>query len=147
MKQSETPNRDVCIPRSLLDQIKHHAEESYPNECNGLIVGNAGTMVVANVCRAANVHEEGTRHRYFIDPRELLRIEKEARAAGLDVIGVYHSHPDNPAVPSQYDRTHAWPSYVYVIVAVLAGKAGDVKAWTLREDGSGFDEVKVGVVR
>jgi len=126
--------------------MKLHAEECYPNECNGLIVGNASTMVVANVCRASNVHEEGTRHRYLIDPREQLRVEKEARADGLDVIGAYHSHPDSPAKPSEYDRAHAWPLYVYVIVSVMHGKAGDVKAWSLHENGSGFDEAGMRVV-
>ena len=136
----------LTIARSLLEEIKRHGIDSYPNECCGLIVGDYGRREVRKLFPLQNTHDESTLHRYRIDPKEHLQAGKQARATGLDVIGVYHSHPDSPGKPSEYDRAHAWPVYVYIIVSVLTGKAEDVKAWTLREDGSGFDETNLRVV-
>ena len=82
-----------------------------------------------------------TRHnRYLIPPEEILQGELEAEERGLDVIGYFHSHPDHPARPSEFDRDHAWPWYSYLIISVIDGKAGDSRAWQLREDRSGFAE-------
>ncbi len=73
-----------------------------------------------------------TKHRrYSINPKDMLRVQKQARSQGLDIIGIYHSHPDHVAVPSECDRSLAWPEYVYTIVSVCNGKAVDVKSWTL----------------
>jgi proteasome lid subunit RPN8/RPN11 len=82
---------------------------------------------------------ESESNRFLIDPLEQLRVEKDARARRLDVVGYYHSHPDHPARPSEYDREHAWPWYSYVIISVEQGKAGDFNAWVLAEDRSRFD--------
>jgi proteasome lid subunit RPN8/RPN11 len=136
----------LTIAASLLERIKVHAAEAYPGECNGLIVGEYHTRVAREVFPARNVHVEGTSHRYQIDPSEHLQIERQARACGWSVIAVYHSHPDNAASPSRYDQDHAWPGYVYVIVSVRNGTADQLQAWTLREDGTGFDETPWTVV-
>ncbi len=136
----------LTISNSLLELIKSHAVSDYPNECSGLIVGNFVDRTAAKLFPAKNVHGETTRTRYRIDPREYLQIEKEARAKGQDVIGIYHSHPDVAAEPSQYDRDHAWPFYTYVIASVLHGRVDHVRAWTLREDRSGFEEEKLQVL-
>lgn len=74
------------------------------------------------------------RRRYWIDPKEMLRVQREARDEGLSIIGVYHSHPDHVAVPSECDRTLAWPDYAYIIVSVCNGKAVDVQNWALDSD-------------
>ena len=82
---------------------------------------------------------ESERNRFLIDPKEQLRVEKDARARGLDVLGYYHSHPDHPARPSSYDRDHAWPWYSYVIISVERGEPKDLNSWVLRDDRSQFD--------
>ena len=86
-----------------------------------------------------NTREDSPRNRYLISSRELLEAEKTARARGLDIVGVYHSHPDHPARPSEFDREHAFPWYSYIIVSVHGGKPVDLASWTLRDDRSAFD--------
>ena len=87
--------------------------------------------------------EEAKRNRFLIHPDELLRGERYARAKKLDVVGFYHSHPDSPAVPSQYDLEHAWPSYSYVIVSTSRDGTGDLRSWEQRTDRSMFDEEEI----
>ncbi len=83
--------------------------------------------------KPAPAHEPAytKRRRYSIDPKDMLRVQKQARSQGLNIIGIYHSHPDHEAVPSECDRLLAWPDYVYTIVSVCNGKAVDIKSWTL----------------
>lgn len=81
---------------------------------------------------------ETEKNRFLIDPLDQLRVEKGARARGLEVLGYYHSHPDHPARPSIYDRDHAWPWYSYVIVAVERGVPKDLTSWVLAPDRSAF---------
>ena len=87
-----------------------------------------------------NVTTEGPRRRFRIDDKDYLTAERQASAAGLALLGFYHSHPDHPAVPSQYDLDHAWPTFVYPIVSVMAGEAVALRAWMLRDDRTAFDE-------
>lgn len=136
----------LTIPQSLLNAIHSHAEQTYPHECSGLMVGDYENRRVKRTVAARNVHTESTRNRYLIDPREYIKVEAEARKERLDVIGVYHSHPDAPAKPSQYDAEHAWPSYTYVIVSVVKGKVDHARAWVLRDDRSGFEEEQLSVI-
>jgi proteasome lid subunit RPN8/RPN11 len=136
----------LTIPSSLLELIKAHAVDAYPNECSGLIVGLYDKQVAKKIYPMKNVHADGTHNRYRIEPKEYLLVEKQARAAGLDVIGIYHSHPDVPAKPSRYDTEHAWPAYAYVIVSVAKSKVDHLLAWRLRDDRSGFDQVELRVV-
>ena len=90
---------------------------------------------------AENEREDENRHnRYLIPPEVILRTEREARADGLDVVGYYHSHPDHPSRPSDFDRDHAWPGYSYLIVSVREGRARDERSWRLSDDRSRFDE-------
>jgi proteasome lid subunit RPN8/RPN11 len=125
-------------------EIVGHAEGEYPHECCGLLLGRieeGGRKVVAEVFAVSNAREEAARHnRSLITPDEYLRGERHARSRRLDVVGNYHSHPDHPAVPSQFDLEHAWPTWSYVIVAVRGGKAGDVRSWELAADRSRFME-------
>ena len=82
---------------------------------------------------------ERRERRYTIDPRDYLRLERLAGETGLAVVGIYHSHPDHPAVPSEFDREHALPYFHYLIVAVEAGRAGDFACWVLTEDRGSFE--------
>lgn len=124
--------------------IAAHAIEAHPEECCGLMLGRYdedGRKIVQELLPIANAREDEARHnRFLIGPMEMLKGEREARARGLDIVGIYHSHPDCPAVPSQFDLDHAWPVYSYVIVTSHAATTGDLRSWQLREDRSGFDE-------
>jgi proteasome lid subunit RPN8/RPN11 len=133
--------------------IRVHGERDYPHECCGFLIGtpamsDAGTgeTTVARTRHAANTRTDSAHNRFEIDPGELMRVDREARAEGLGVVGFYHSHPDAPARPSNYDREHAWPGYCYVIVSVADGQAREMFNWLLREDRSGFDPDEI-VVR
>ena len=145
------------IQSGQLEAIHRHAEADYPAECCGILLGRAeeGSKDVFEVARVANLRldreraeqviplddpgRESERNRFLIDPREQLRVEKDARARGLAVLGYYHSHPDHPARPSAYDREHAWPWYSYIIVSVEAGAARETRSWVLSDDRGSFE--------
>ncbi len=133
------------ISRIHLDEIRRHGAAAYPHECCGALVGissDGGEKTVHEVVRLPNSYsrevaddlgllenERGTHNRYIIDPKDLFRTEKEARAKSMSIIGFYHSHPDAPAVPSKYDLRVAGAGYSYVIVSVEQGEAGRVACW------------------
>jgi proteasome lid subunit RPN8/RPN11 len=90
-----------------------------------------------------NTTEEGPRRRFLVRPSDYRMAEERARELGGELLGFYHSHPDHPARPSQFDLDHAWPTFAYVIVAVAAGAAADMTVWWLKEDRSSFEEGKL----
>ncbi|HET6342864.1 MAG TPA: M67 family metallopeptidase [Gemmatimonadota bacterium] len=126
-------------------RLRAHAEAGYPDEVCGFLLGSmdlpSREFTVRETRAAVNRRGSGARRRYRIDPDEYRTAEGEAERRGLELIGIYHSHPDAPARPSEYDREHAWPNSAYVIVSVEAGRAGGLRAWLLAEDRSGFDEL------
>ena len=127
-------------------QIIAHAEQDYPFECCGLLLGKFGETMksVHETFAISNAREEvAKRTRFLITPAELLAGERYARTRELDIVGFYHSHPDHPAIPSEYDRDHAWPTYSYLVVSVAAGKAGDIRSWELEPDRTRFNEEKL----
>jgi proteasome lid subunit RPN8/RPN11 len=132
----------IAIPRHLLDRIALHGEETYPNECCGFLLGTAmenGARMVSALLPLDNAREsEEQYHRFLIAPQDVLHAEEAAVEQGLDVVGVYHSHPDHPARPSEFDRAYALPWWSYIITAVRAGRAAESNAWTLSEDRSAF---------
>jgi proteasome lid subunit RPN8/RPN11 len=125
-------------------EIAAHGERDYPYECCGLLLGrfeNDGKKICAELFPISNAREEAAkRNRFLIRPEELLRGEHHAAAKGLEVVGFYHSHPDHPAVPSTYDLEHAWPVYSYVVVAIKAGRAEDLRSWEMQADRTRFSE-------
>ena len=131
----------LVISSSLVDRIREHGRRSYPNECCGLLLGEAQPpgKTVVELRPVENVREDSKRNRYLISPRDLLAAEKDAARRGLDVVGVYHSHPDHPARPSEFDRENALPWYSYMILHVAGGDPSDLTCWVLREDRSDFD--------
>ncbi len=128
-------------------EIVAHGERDYPYECCGLLLGTfaeGGAKVCSETYSISNAREEeAKRNRFLIRPEELLRGEKFAAGKGLDVVGFYHSHPDHPAVPSQYDLDHAWPLYSYIVVAVRSGHAEDLRSWEMQTDRSQFNEEEI----
>jgi proteasome lid subunit RPN8/RPN11 len=131
----------VKISRPLLDQIHRHLESGYPNEACGVMLGKDG--IITETVAADNQRTDSASNRYLINPLMYLRIEREADKRHLDVIGIYHSHPDVAARPSQFDLDHAWPNFSYLIVSVVKGKAVESNSWRLRDDRSAFDQESV----
>jgi proteasome lid subunit RPN8/RPN11 len=139
------------LPSELLERIRQHGWETYPEECCGVMLGRfdraAGRTQVVRLVPERNQREDEHRHnRYLISPQSVLRADREARAAGLDIVGYYHSHPDHPSRPSDFDRDHAWPDQSYLIVAVAGGEPASVQSWRLRDDRSAFDEEGIEVM-
>ncbi|ABG03713.1 Mov34/MPN/PAD-1 [Rubrobacter xylanophilus DSM 9941] len=136
----------IKIGRGDVEHIHRHAREAYPEECAGALVGmdvGGGTKIVVDVWRAENVHEEERSRRFLIEPEQIRRFERRAAERDMDVLGFYHSHPDHPAEPSEYDRQHAWPYYSYVIVSVSGEEIREMRSWRLRDDRSGYDEEEI----
>ncbi|MXW63363.1 MAG: M67 family metallopeptidase [Bacteroidetes bacterium SB0662_bin_6] len=125
----------------VLDYIRRHGEETYPEECCGFLIGrlHADGNEAVYARRAVNRNENRREDRYVIAPGEYLEADLAARRENLDIVGIYHSHPDHPAVPSRTDLELAtFPGYSYVIVSVENGKAANLSAWALAEDRSRF---------
>jgi proteasome lid subunit RPN8/RPN11 len=132
------------IGKDDLARIHAHGESAYPEECCGVLIGREGkdgdSAIVERIEAADNERVDSRHNRYVISPQSLLKAQREARASGLDIVGYYHSHPDHPARPSEFDREHAWPGTSYVIVSVEKGKAVDCRSWRLRDDRAAFEE-------
>ena len=126
------------IRRSAFEAIQAHGAEGYPDEICGIMLGPQGDRTVTEVRRARNIIVERSRDRYEIDPLDHIRIQREADAAGLDIIGYYHSHPDHPARASMFDTERAWAGYVYVIVSIENGKPVDANAFVAEKDSGPF---------
>ncbi|MCU1267615.1 MAG: putative metal-dependent protease of the superfamily [Acidobacteria bacterium] len=129
------------------EEIAAHGERDYPYECCGLLIGRFSEhdgKVVIETYPISNAREEAAkRNRFLIRPEELLQGEQYALKRNLDIVGFYHSHPDHPAVPSQYDLEHAWPAYSYIVVAVRDGKQEDFRSWEMEADRSRFNEEEI----
>jgi proteasome lid subunit RPN8/RPN11 len=124
------------LSTGLTDRMRAHAAEAYPHECCGALLGRDRDAVreILDLLPLPNQHELSPRNRFLITPDDFRRAEAAAQARGLDLIGWYHSHPDQPALPSEFDRQHAWPWYSYIIVSVEKGGANAVASWRLAED-------------
>jgi proteasome lid subunit RPN8/RPN11 len=136
----------VKISRDAFDAIRTHGAEGYPDEICGIMVGPRNDRTVTVVKRARNIVVERSRDRYEIDPRDHIRIQREADAAGLDIVGYYHSHPDHPAQASRFDTERAWAGYVYLIVAINQGNPVDANAFVADKDGGPFHPEPLEVV-
>jgi proteasome lid subunit RPN8/RPN11 len=135
------------LPADILDEIAAHATSTYPEECCGFLIGSeSGGYRVSAVLRAKNVAPAPRTSRYTIDPLAIVGAEKRAASEGMMVIGYYHSHPDHPSVPSEFDRSHAWPSYSYLILRVMRGVPAGFRSWRLEQEGRRFlqEVVEVG---
>jgi proteasome lid subunit RPN8/RPN11 len=139
----------LSIPKELLTRIHQHGEQAYPDEGAGLLLGetNGSEQQVSEIMFLTNVREEGARHnRYQLSPQDYLMGEELADRMRLDVLGVFHSHPDHPNRPSEFDRQWAWPNFSYLITSVAQGKAVESRSWRLDEDRESFSEEKVEVI-
>ncbi|HEU4508643.1 MAG TPA: M67 family metallopeptidase [Pyrinomonadaceae bacterium] len=140
----------IGIGENQLEEIRAHGVRDYPYECCGLLLGHfrEDGKVVSDTYPISNAREESAkRNRFLITPEELMRGERYARGKDLEVVGFYHSHPDSPAVPSQYDLEHAWPTYSYIIVSTRANEATDLFSWEQEPDRSKFNQEEIRVIR
>lgn len=134
----------IRIDEKIVEALTAHAERDYPHECGGMLIGRFekdGRKTVTETFPLENAREEGARHnRVLIVPADVLKAERYAREKKLDVIGYYHSHPESPAVPSQYDLDHALPVWSYVIASVIGGKVVEIRSWEMENDRTKFNE-------
>lgn len=135
----------LVLERRHANAICRHGEADYPAEACGLIGGtvDGDRKLVVQLVPLANQRTDAARNRYLIDPESFRRAQEKLDRDGLDVVGVYHSHPDHPAAPSAFDREHAWPWLSYVIVGIARGRAAQLKSWTLTEDRAAFAEESI----
>jgi proteasome lid subunit RPN8/RPN11 len=133
------------IPRKILDDIHAHGEQAYPEEGAGFLLGRMNeSKRVERILPLPNAREDAARrNRYLITPEDYLKAELMADSLGLSLIGVFHSHPDHPNLPSDFDREWAQPFFSYVITGVENGKALASRSWLLKEDRSQFEEEKI----
>ena len=129
----------LSISRELAEKIRAHGAETYPYECCGALLGRDNSpREILGLFPLVNRRDDSPRNRFSVTAQDVLDAEKAAREKGIDVVGWYHSHPDHPALPSQYDRDHAWPWYSYIIVSVAEGKPQDMTSWRLNDDRAEF---------
>ncbi len=136
----------LLISNELIELIHRHGESAYPEEGAGLLLGgmNGEHKQVTAILPLANTREDGARfNRYLLTARDYLYGEEEAARRGLDVLGVFHSHPDHPNRPSEFDREWAMPWFSYVITSVTAGKAIGSRSWLLSDDRQSFTEEEI----
>jgi len=136
----------IRIDEGVAKSIAAHAERDYPHECGGMLVGKFedDLKTVVEIFPLENAREEEARHnRVLILPKDVLRAELYASEKKLDVVGYYHSHPDDQAVPSQYDLDHALPVWSYVIASVIEEKVVDIRSWVMENDRSKFNEEQI----
>ena len=135
----------IALDPKTFEAIREHGREAYPEECCGALLGTAdnGCARVARIARMENARREERRRRYVIEPLEYARVERQADSESLSVLGFYHSHPDHPAVPSEYDREHGFPFFHYVVLSVGAGVPGEAASYVLSEDRGAFEREEI----
>ena len=142
----------LTITTELAAKIRAHGAETYPHECCGALLGREELVDGRNVVREilslyplVNRRDDSPRNRFSVTSEDVRHAERAARDQELEVVGWYHSHPDHPARPSQYDRDHAWPWYSYIIVSVANGKPEEMTSWRLNDDREEFSSERIEV--
>lgn len=132
----------VRVSEALIEKIHGHGARDYPNECCGALLGNdeGANRTVLGLVPLMNQRNDSPRNRFSITPEDVRLAEKEARTKGWELIGWYHSHPDSPARPSEFDREHAWPWYSYIIFQVEKGEPREMRSWRLDDDRAKYEE-------
>ena len=134
---------NLYLPPALRAEVETRVRAGYPCETCGLLLGRRsdGRCEVSRVLPARNLNQERSRDRYELDPRDYLAADREARARGEEIVGIWHSHPDHPAQPSDIDLAAAWPEWSYLIVSVSGERVLDLRSWRLRKEG--FEEEEI----
>jgi proteasome lid subunit RPN8/RPN11 len=135
----------IAVNENLAREIRAHGAETYPHECCGALLGveRENSREVRALHKLVNRRDDSPRNRFSVTSDDVRAADRAAQKSGLEVIGWYHSHPDHPALPSEYDREHAWPWYSYIIVSVMEGKPGTMASWRLTDDRMRFEPEKI----
>jgi proteasome lid subunit RPN8/RPN11 len=135
----------LTIADDLVRKIEAHGVETFPHECCGALLGrdDDGGRHVADLFALSNRREDSPRNRFEITPGDVLLAERTARDKKLDLIGWYHSHPNAPARPSEFDREHAWPWYSYIIVSIRDGAPKEMTSWRLQDDRTAYNPEQI----
>jgi proteasome lid subunit RPN8/RPN11 len=135
----------LLLIEKFAKEIRAHGVQSYPHECCGALLGvdSDENREVRALFPLVNRRTDSPHNRFSVKAEDVLSAERTARDAGLSVVGWYHSHPDHPALPSEFDREHAWPWYSYVIVSVEKGAAETIASWRLADDRMRFEPEKI----
>ena len=134
-------SKGVRVDKSTFAEMMAHLEASYPNEGAGFLLGetaNGVTQVVAALPVENRWEPDTQATRYLLEAKDWMRAEDEADARSLEVVGIFHSHPDHPPQPSQFDLDMALPNLAYLITSVQSGEAKETRAWRLETARSGF---------
>lgn len=136
LRAVETASTQLWLPAVLQHELSRFAQASYPLEACGLLVGRAGDTKIdtVRVVPARNLNLERPEDRYLLDPQDFLATDRAARAEGLEIVGIWHSHPDHPARPSRTDLESAWEGYSYLIISTTADGAAALRSWRLVGD-------------
>jgi len=131
----------LSVTASVAETIRSHGVQTYPHECCGAILGtdDESGRSALELFPLENRRNDSPRNRFEVTPDDVRLAEKSALEKKLDLIGWYHSHPDAPARPSEFDREHAWPWYSYIIVSVQQGQAKEMNSWRLKDDRTCYD--------
>ena len=149
-------NFQLWISHDLSERIRRHGAETFPYECCGALLGRDSVAVesgnseesetpreVLDLFPLVNRRDDSPRNRFAVAADDVRNAEKAARQHGLEVVGWYHSHPDHPARPSQFDREHAWPWYSYIIVSVMSGAPAEMTSWRLDDDRQDYSAERI----
>ncbi|HTS12146.1 MAG TPA: M67 family metallopeptidase [Candidatus Limnocylindrales bacterium] len=141
-------NPVLKIGDSLVGRIGAHGVDTYPHECCGALLGHDGdsSREVIDLLPLPNRRDDSPRNRFELTSDDVRLAEKTARRKGLELLGWYHSHPDAPARPSEFDREHAWPWYSYIIVSIANGRPRGISSWRLQDDRSAYVREAIEVV-
>ncbi len=137
----------LVLSAGLVNRIRAHGVESYPYECCGALLGTHGEArrEVCDLYPLVNRRDDSPHNRFSITPDDFRVAERAARERGLELVGWYHSHPDHPPLPSEYDREHAWPWYSYIILSVVDREPGEIRSWRLSDDRVRFEPEEIGM--
>ncbi len=135
----------ITLNHTALHRIKVHAMQTYPEECCGALLGTHGgdAKTVCDVLEIKNTQNENRSRRFLVTAQDYRWAEERAKQAGVSIVGFYHSHPDHPAEPSQFDLEHAMPWWSYVVVSVESKLPTVTRSWLLKDDRTRFSEEKV----
>jgi proteasome lid subunit RPN8/RPN11 len=135
----------ISVSENIANEIRAHGAETYPYECCGALLGIDAENLreVRALHKLVNRRDDSPRNRFSVTSDDVRDADRAAQNSGLEVIGWYHSHPDHPSLPSEYDREHAWPWYSYIIVSVMEGKPGKMDSWRLTDDRLRFEPEKI----
>ena len=135
----------IFLNQDIIERMEKHAITTFPDECCGFMFGgfSNGIVKVEEISRVINAHPDSKARRFLISPEDYMNAESYADENGYALVGVYHSHPNHPAIPSEIDRQAALPGFSYIIFSIMDGKPSDVTAWELVEDRSEFRAVEI----